>query len=181
MGKDQLQDANTNREILQKELAATKKSNYMLSKELKRMQEEQGAHELFQQTKQESSDSSERRIKGLQHDLQRTRVELIQLKYDQSRVILEKSHLQSQLKTARLRLQEKSGALVHKENRLLESNQDIENCREIITNLRTELSNFHKSIDEYQIFPNDASVNEDLKKLLVAKEDRLFKVSNELL
>ena len=179
--KDQLQDANTNREILQKELAATKKSNYMLSKELKRIQEEQGAHELFQQTKQESSDSSERRIKGLQHDLQRTRVELIQLKYDQSRVILEKSHLQSQLKTARLRLQEKSGALVHKENRLLESNQDIENCREIITNLRTELSNFHKSIDEYQIFPNDASVNEDLKKLLVAKEDRLFKVSNELL
>ena len=176
----QVQEANFAREILEKDLAAAKKSNYIMSKEIERMQRDQETQDIFKTSVQKSLEVSKKHISTLQNDLQKTRLELIEMKHNQSCAILEKSQMQSQLKTSRLRLREASDTISRKESRLLECKQMIEDYQANITTLREELLTRSETANVYENLPIDSDQSEEvIKKLLAAKDDRLFMLTNE--
>ena len=177
----QLREAKYTQKNMEKDLGTAKKSNHMLSKEIKRMKDEQSRQDMLRTTDQEIEKTRKRQISALQEDLQKTRLELIEVKHNQTCATLEKSQIQSQLKTARIRLREAAETATHKENRLIECTQKIDNDTEIIANQRLELEKFHTTIDAYRNFPDHPNLDEGVKNLLAAREESLFLLSNECL
>ena len=115
---------------MEKDLGTAKKSNHMLSKEIKRMK-----------MNSQSRICSERLIKNWEDEekanlcitgrFTEDKVGVNEVKHNQTCATLEKSQIQSQLKTARIRLREAAETATHKEIDWLNA-QEIDNDTEIV-------------------------------------------------